>query len=421
MAAQLHATNMFIFGGSASIGVERAGFKLDRVLELCDDMNELNGVHWVHNRPDVPMIPPSEWETVDYLRSATLSGVDYVMGNCPCSGLSRINRNASADSASNVHFYRLFDAFATFKPKTFSIENAPTLTTTGYKIIKDFVDRLSPDYNFTILSDMAGAHGVAMNRARTMLVGWRRDVFEDKIPLIWPKQGKQPTIRDIFGDLPTDVRKSNVFNHNELTQVDFATEVPEALQYAVDNRTTFIRSLHAVSTKDPAIFDRLDERKTRELKRLSHKIETNDLKWDKSAAPLYWDGIAPSMTSLTRLIHPSGTRQVSVREQARLMGYPDDFAFVSTGKLNVIQCLAQGVPAPFVEWVAREIKGALERDGRPVIAARADGHVAVYQNNRAGRMVRLARPDFDTTDRMRIESFPSRLEHIPSEHSMDFV
>lgn len=421
MTDQLTAVNAFIFGGSATFGVEQAGFKVDRVLELIDEMDQHNGYHFAKNRPDVPMIPPSTWETGDYLKSGMPPGLDYMFCNCPCSGLSRINRNASADSKTNVHFYRLFEMFKHAKPKAFTIENAPTLVTLGYPIIKDLIQNtgLADDYNFTILVDEAGRHGVAMKRQRTMLLGWRRDFFDDKIPLIRPLRQDPVFVKDVIGDLSESLNGSNIPNHNELTQVDFAEELPEALEIAVRDHCSHLRAMCKLIKEKPEVLDRLDEKKRRYITREAEKLDNGTLKWDKTAAPLNWNRIAPSMTSLTRLIHPSGKRQVSVREMSRFMGYPDDFIFHEGGKTHIVQCLAQGVPAPFVKWVAGEAKRNLLKEDVVYLGDRRKGDVAVFQHHLRDKYVALKPDDFDKIQELRPEYFGDRTVKIPKGCEVD--
>jgi site-specific DNA-cytosine methylase len=146
----LKALGVFIFCGSATLGVEAAGYDIDRVLELTNDMDKLNAYHFIKNRPNIPVVLPNQWENDDYLSNLVLEDYDLLYSNCPCSSLSQINRNASVDGDKNVHFYRVFNVVEKVKPKAFFIENAPTLVKLGYPIIKDMVNKLNHLYKFTI-------------------------------------------------------------------------------------------------------------------------------------------------------------------------------------------------------------------------------------------------------------------------------
>src|SRR5699024_1316619 len=99
------ALGMYVFAGSFSIGVMNAGYKIDRVLEISDEMLEQNAKHFIHNYPDIPVIKRSEWNTDAYKEELKEEEYDLLYANPPCSGLSNINRNASADSDVNKHIY----------------------------------------------------------------------------------------------------------------------------------------------------------------------------------------------------------------------------------------------------------------------------------------------------------------------------
>lgn len=350
------AVNMFVFGGSATLGVEKAGFKVDRVLELVDDIDQANAFHWVRNRPDVPIIKPKEWESIEYLRDGLPKDVDYVFANPRCSGLSLINRNAGADAHQNEDFYRLNQALAVIRPRAFTLENAPTLISIGKPVIDRFLELLKKDYKFTVIRDQAGNHNVPMARLRTMICGWRRDEFGDKIPQVAMEKMPKVVLRDVIGDMGEPDR-SNLPNHDGF--LDFNLDewkfiIPGAAKSGLSILEHAARNYEEYK----------DELQSRNIERmvlnLKKKIETKDGWWDKSAYIVDMDEHFPSMTQLTRAIHPNGQRFMTTREYARIMGYPDDFIFYEGAAVSHVQCIAQGVPVQFVEWIARQCRQNLE-------------------------------------------------------------
>ena len=172
----MKALGMYVFAGSMSIGIMQAGFKVDRVLEITNEMLEQNAKHFIHNFPCIPVIAPSEWDNESYIDSLEKEDYDLLYGNPPCSGLSNINRNASASNEVNKHIYKFTDTVKAVRPKSFIMENAPTLISRG-KIILDYMVSKLDDYNITIIRDYAGNHGVAMKRQRTLVVGFRKDIL----------------------------------------------------------------------------------------------------------------------------------------------------------------------------------------------------------------------------------------------------
>lgn len=359
---QFKAMGAFIFGGSATFGTERAGFKVDGIMELTDEMRYQNAYHFTKNRPDIPIIDPKVWEKDEnFLKDIKVKDYDLIYANCPCSGLSQINRSASADSDTNIHFYRLFDMFKVAQPKTFMIENAPTLVKLGFPIIMDMVEKLSDIYKFTVIRDYAGNHNVAMKRMRTLVVGWRKDYFNNKIPLLHMNKQKQLTIRDVIGDL-YDKKLGEVPNH-ELVPYRGWQEL-EHLFYLVPQKSEkhhYSSILLTIIDHWDTLKDEIDDKYKNQILKAKEKLEQNKNIWDKSPGRSTDDCSAPSLTSVTELIHPIHHRQWTIREYARLMGYPDDFIFYPDEcETEIIQTIAQGVPAGFVEYIVTEIREALK-------------------------------------------------------------
>lgn len=350
--SQFKAACGFIFGGSATIGILNAGYNVDRVLEMTDDMAELNAYHFVRNF-SIPLVKPSEWENDNYLSEIKANKYNLMMFNPPCSSLSAINRNASADGKNNVHFYRVYNIINKVEPDTFLIENAPTLIKLGYPILKDLTHILGHKYRFTIVRDYASNHNVAMRRMRTFVIGWHRDRF-DKIPLLHADIQPQYTLKDCIGDL-YDAPLDPSYNH--VTLIEKQLTKYENLFHLVPQGNSALKSF--IKHFD-TIKHQLDDKDVKYIERIMETMKKKDNIWDKTPYRPLENGYAPSMTSVTQIIHPVNNRNFTIREYARLMNYPDDFILHEGCKVPVIQCLAQGVPANFIKYIAGEIKEALQ-------------------------------------------------------------
>lgn len=351
--SQFKAFGSMIFCGSATIGAMKAGYNVDRILEISDEIVEQNAYHFVKNFPDIPVVLPSEWENDNYLLEMKKEGFNFAYFNCPCSSLSAINRNASPDGKNNVHFYRVYNTINKVEPDTFLIENAPTLIKLGYPILKDLTHILGDKYRFTIIRDYASNHNVAMRRMRTFVIGWHRDKF-DKIPLLHANIQPQYTLKDCIGDL-YDAPLDPSYNHIALAEKQLTQY--ENLFHLVPQGSSALKSFinHFDSIKN-----QLDDKDVKYIERIMATMKTKDNIWDKTPYRPLENGYAPSMTSVTQIIHPVNNRNFTIREYARLMNYPDDFILYDGGKTPIIQCLAQGVPANFIKYIATEIQEALK-------------------------------------------------------------
>lgn len=349
----MKALAMYIFCGSLGIGIMQAGFKIDRVLEITDEMLEENSKHFMHNYPDIPVIKPSLWNNTIYKNGLFKEDYDLLAGNPPCSGLSQINRHASSDNLTNQFMYNFIDTVSYVQPKTFMMENAPTLISKGKVILDYLVSILGGDYYICIVRDYAGNHLVPMRRQRTMVLGFRKNIFQG-VPVL--KDYKEVSGNITAGEVLSsiDPNSSNMYVEDNRSCKD----LEKYLKYIKENKS-IMHSLSELSEEEIKSLDISDKRK-KNILTLKKKLATGKGVFDKTPFKLSKDLVAPSMTSLSEFINPVYDRHLYIREYAKLMGYPDNFEFVKDAKVPYIQSIAQGVPVNFAKWAAMNIKDALE-------------------------------------------------------------
>lgn len=337
----MNALGMYIFGGSQTIGHLQEGWDVQGILEMTEDMKENNSYHFVKNY-GIPVYLPSEWNDGKFLDR--FNDIDFLFANPPCSGLSSINRNASVDNEINNHIYEVAQAIDLIKPKAFLIENAPTLVSKGLPILKDISKILRDSYRITIITDLAGNHGVPMHRRRTLVVGWRRDIFK-LMPFI-DQNVNVSYVKDAFSGLTN--------NTPNMTKIDLKDKYDFSRYYDLVNQgDTVVKTLCYNLDK---VRDTLTEDELSLILRTKEKYDKGGSVWDKSPLRLEQNWFAPSITSVNRYIHPTENRDIYIRECARLMGYPDDFIFYEGSGVSIIQAVAQGVPVNFIRYISKEIQ-----------------------------------------------------------------
>ena len=341
----MKAIGMHIFSGSQTIGHLLEGWSIDTILEISDDMPKQNAYHFIKNYPNIKVKTPSEYENnEEYLDKLKNKNYDLLFSNPPCSGLSQINRNASVDCAVNQNIYKVIKMVDRIRPKTFLIENAPTLTTTGFPILKDMA-KLLPDYKFVIINDLAGNHNVSMHRRRTLVVGFYNKYFK-KLPVIHNNAQESFSIGDALKDVNLTYNKEYVKDSQ-----------PELFKYynKIKSGESLFTSLARRNEKG------LPEQTKKDVEKIQYKIDHNERIWDKSPWRSASTDHAPSLASVVRIIHPTENRDLYVREYARLMGYPDDYIFYTDEcKTPIVQCIAQGVPVNFIRYISKEIKDSFK-------------------------------------------------------------
>ena len=337
----MKAIGMYIFGGSQTIGHLLEGWKIDTILEMTEDMPNQNSYHFIKNYPNIKVKKPSEYENNDeYLTKLKNTKYDLLFANPPCSGLSSINRNASADSKINIYLYKVIEMVKTIEPKVFFIENAPTLTSLGLLILKDMTKRL-PNYRFLIINDCAKNHGVSMHRRRTFIIGFNRDYFS-QIPVINDETTKEVTSGEILKDID--------YTYNKEFLVDSEQDL-----FKLYDQIKPGDSIFRTYAENECDIDTLPDKIKTSVKTMRTRLENGQNAWDKSPCRMSVDSKFPSFTSMTRLIHPTENRDLYLREYAHIMGYPDDFIFYPECKTNPMQCIAQGVPVNFIRYISKEI------------------------------------------------------------------
>lgn len=368
----LNAIGMYIFGGSNSIAVMQSGYKIDRVLEISEDIKETNSYHFIRNYPDIPIILPSKWQSEGYLDSLCNNNYDLFYANNPCSGLSAVNRLASLHNPTNHYFYDVIHAISRIKPKHFLMENAPRLTTIGIPILYELYDTLKHDYNILILNDYAGNHSVPMLRPRTVITGYRKDIYENLgTPLFEPDKQKQLNVFDTIGDLYNEpIDGSTKLNHIE--NLDEYYKVFKPMFKDMKQGQTLVKCVMKDIDKYKDIYPKSF---AHQIYRSHDRVLKGEGIWDKSPTRLNEQKHFPSLTSLCVFIHPTQDRFLTIREYARIMGYPDDFEFYEGGKLSYVQCMAQGVPVNFIKYILSQIDNVKQGKAKFIKAN------LLYQNN----------------------------------------
>lgn len=350
--SKIKAIGCFIFGGSQTIGHLKAGWNVDRVLEMTENMKEINSAHFVKNYPDIPIILPSEWGAEGYLE-ALKGKYDLFFANNPCSGLSRINLHASVDNPTNDHFYDVFDIIKKIEPKMFFLENAPTLVSYGTPILKKMTDIIGDKYRFTIVRDKASNHGVCMPRMRTFVIGWNRDNF-DKIPLIKMNHEKPVKLNEVLGK-----SLDGVANCEPDPMKNAYLDCIPLYKYMKPGETITRTSVRLYNEIKNEFSEKWRKSVERDMKKMEVKGHMGI--WDKTPTKTKGDGFAPSMTSLAYFVHPTEDRDFYIRDYARLMGYPDEFVFYpSESKVSCVQACAQGVPVNFIWYISKELRRIFE-------------------------------------------------------------
>lgn len=372
--------DLFAGAGGLSLGFEQAGFDVAAAVEI-------DPVHCaVHkfNFPDTVVIPRSVAElTGADIRLASGIGsrpVDCVFGGPPCQGFSLIGHRVLDDPRNKLvlDFVRIVSEL---NARTFVFENVKGLTVGRHK---QFLTELVAAFDkagyavrlpWQVLN--AAHFGVPQHRERLILIGAKKgtQLPEYPEPTTTPADGRKPlkhrpqgpTCKDALGDLPDADRFSALQNSDAVRTNAFK----KPSSYAAELRGLSNDAWHYgyVRNWDPGILTSSARTGHTEISRRRFNeteqgtVEPISRFYRLAAAGLSntlragTDGARGAFTS-PRPIHYELDRCVTVREMARLHGFPDWFRLHST-KWHGARQIGNAVAPPLARAIAGRIIEAL--------------------------------------------------------------
>lgn len=375
--------DLFAGAGGLSLGFEQAGFDVAAAVEI-------DPVHCAvhkYNFPKTTVIPHSvEGLTGDAIRKVAGIGnatVDCVFGGAPCQGFSLIGHRVLDDPRNKLvlDFVRIVKEL---RARTFVFENVKGLTVGKHKaFLKELVAAFdAAGYHVRVPWKVlnAGNFGTPQFRERLILLGCRKGEELPEYPVEQTNPaGKAkrldglpdgPTCTDALGDLPdadrfrTLLRSDSVKISNYGEPSDYAAELRcmtnDAWHYGYIRQWDPIRLTSSARTEHTDIsrrrFSETDPGTVEPISRF-FKLPTQGVSNTLRAGT---DGARGAFTS-PRPIHYKYDRCITVREMARLHGFPDWFRFNVT-KWHGARQIGNAVPPPLARAIASQVVKALDAE-----------------------------------------------------------
>jgi len=303
-----------------------------------------------------------------------------LVGGPPCQPFSYANRQqkrfgAGHPSASAVeHFWRLIREVG---PDAFLFENVVTFETIdGGSSLRSLVEATEQlGFSVSVTKLDAKNFGVPQRRRR-LFVGGVRGITGFEIPDVTSKDlhvGKERsddlqevTVRDAISDLPRLPRGGGgreVIEYEEPSRNDLCVYQKAARanasklcnHWSSKHGEPVMETFRYIKTGSSLIevWDILPQR-------ISERYGNKDSIQSNIYRRLSWGSLSPTVVHPRRamLIHPKQNRIISVREAARLQGFPDSFRFC--GSLDSqYQQVANAVPPPMAEFLGQHFRRQL--------------------------------------------------------------
>ena len=325
--------SLFSGCGGLDLGFEKAGFEIPVA-------NEFDPTIWEtfeKNHPETKLI---RGDIRNIKESDFPKEVDGIIGGPPCQSWSEAGALRGIEDARGQLFFDYIRILKEVRPKFFLAENVSGMLANRHSDAVKNILNLFKECGYEVSLTLVNAkdYGVAQERKRVFYIGFRNDL---NISFDFPvgsthDDANKITLRDIIWDLKDTAVPAKTGNlHN-----------PKA----INNNEYFIGGFSSIY------------------------MSRNRVKeWDEQAFTVQASGRqcqlhpqAPKMIRVGRdeQIFVKGKedlyRRMTVREVARVQGFPDSFEFIYDKVDNAYKMIGNAVPVHLAYEIAVAIKNALE-------------------------------------------------------------
>ena len=323
---------------------------------------------------------------------ALINTADVIASIPPCNALAMLNCSAASRSGKSNPASQIIMRCIEFALNSgvgmFVLENAPRLAgPAGLPLLQQIEKRVNkhPEYSMSVVKTNSLWHGMAQKRERTFVFLWKKasaPIMDFNILL--------NSIEDITGDIDNDIHKYTTDPKNEYQTFLRGTSTSLTDNFFASPDTYYIRwklinelfdnsnisqpiGQHVIKLDDVDkwlvdVFDKKDwlgmdmtkERKF--VKHIYNKLTDNKGYWGWEPLSTWYPRAEVHATNgiisknLGHFIHPTHPRVLSFREEARLMGIPDDFKVEKKDMHKITQNVPSFTFAAMIEQSMKSLK-----------------------------------------------------------------
>lgn len=306
--------------------------------------------------------------------SAAGGRIDVLLGCPPCQGFSESGKRDPRDPR-NSHMDRFAEVIRVARPKAVALENVPMAAASPqYRDITAALDR--DGYDWYAMIGNAIQYGSCQSRQRLILVAFRKDIgVSPKFPR--PTHGRNARVFSY---------SSQSFRSVELHLTEMLGVAPSTQRLARSgvvgwtdklgprpSKTVWetIGDLQEITKKEARSLHHLPwNHSTHILRRMGQiaegaKWSGSDDHFAHSYGRLHRRGFSRTITGFFpyagcgRFWHPVENRSLTLREAARIQGFPDSFAFLEQTKRTAL-LVGNALDSVFASICYRMIRAALE-------------------------------------------------------------
>lgn len=320
----MNAIDLFAGCGGLSKGFMDAGYHI--IVGVDNDQAALETFTLNHPGAVAMNADLSKQETFDeILRVAGDRSIDVIIAGPPCQGFS-LTGPRNFDDKRNQLYLAVFEMVKQYNPKGFIIENVPGMATLySGEIHAEIIKRFRAlGYNVESKILCAADYGVPQMRRRLIFMGVRGDLGQPHFPEPVVDEEHYVTCREAISDLPPRV-------------TELGTEIDE---YIMEPASDYQRKMRGDMT---VLHNHVATNHTQMVKDTIALVPQGGNYKDLppgvgesrkfNEAWTRYHGDKPSRTIDTghrNHFHYEHNRVPTIRENARLQSFPDDFVFLGT-------------------------------------------------------------------------------------------
>ena len=320
--------SLFSGAGGLDLGFEKAGFEIIAA-------NEYDKTIWetYEKNHKAKLIK----KDIREILSNELPKSDGIIGGPPCQSWSEAGSLRGIDDPRGKLFYEYIRILKDMQPKFFLAENVKgMLSKRNTDAVKDIIKEFEKaGYNVFIKLLNAFDYGVAQDRERIFYIGFRKDLNINEFEFPYPiRNEKRKYLKDIIWDL-----KDNALPGKERNKTNGEDCIIENHEYLIGSYSTIFMSRNRVRQwEQPAFTVQASGRQCQLHPQAPTmiKIDKNMYKFVAGKENLY--------------------RRLTIRECARIQGFPDTFKFYYTSLEDGYKMVGNAVPVDLAYIIAKRIK-----------------------------------------------------------------
>jgi DNA (cytosine-5)-methyltransferase 1 len=378
------AVDLFCGAGGASLGLVQAGWDL----RLAADTDQACSLTHQANLPGEFLTADLRAVDADKVMNAaniTPGQLDLLFAGPPCQGFSIIGSRVVWDERNNL-FREVLRLASDLQPRCVVIENVPGLVTLAKgAYLRAILEGLSAaGYDAACAELLAAQYGAPQMRWRLIIIGWRKDLG---IPAGYGFPRPAVGAADI-GDLLPNCTIPPWQLEGFVTAAAAISDLPpvaageEATRYVGPPAGPYQEAMRAGLNGELSnhYAARLSEANLARLSHIKPGQDWRDLPREllpsgmqralrkdhtRRYRRMTWDGVPRAVITRFRdpksgeYTHPEQNRTITIREAARLQGFPDSFVFHGLRSSQYDQ-VGNAVPVQLAEAIGSEIRRCLD-------------------------------------------------------------